>query len=111
MRFDNEEASPGLKRGGVLNIVRHEVGVRCKPDAIPEKLELARSTEEEKQSQLQRLADFHARNAAQAPAMLQRLQQAVAARSGGPRADLAGRGRRVAAGESLSIASNDSAPV
>jgi large subunit ribosomal protein L25 len=37
--FLNEAASPGLKRGGVLNIVRHEVGVRCKPDAIPEKLE------------------------------------------------------------------------
>jgi large subunit ribosomal protein L25 len=37
--FLNETASPGLKRGGVLNIVRHEVGVRCKPDAIPEKLE------------------------------------------------------------------------
>jgi type I site-specific restriction endonuclease len=37
----------------------------------------ALSTEEEKQSQLQRLADFHARHAAEAPAMLQRLQQAV----------------------------------
>ena len=37
--FLNETASPGLKRGGVLNIVRHEVGMRCKPDAIPEKLE------------------------------------------------------------------------
>jgi methylmalonyl-CoA mutase len=42
-----------------------------------ETIELARSTEDEKQSQLQRLADFHARHAAQAPAMLQRLQQAV----------------------------------
>ena len=36
--FLNEAASPGLKRGGVLNIVRHEVGLRCRPDAIPEKL-------------------------------------------------------------------------
>ena len=46
-------------------------------DTTPETLELARSTEEEKQSQLQRLADFHARHAAEAPAMLKRLQQAV----------------------------------
>ena len=46
-------------------------------DAVPEVLELARSTEEEKQSQLVRLADFHARHQAEAPAMLQRLQQAV----------------------------------
>ncbi|WP_342133687.1 methylmalonyl-CoA mutase family protein, partial [Hydrogenophaga sp. OTU3427] len=43
----------------------------------PETLELARSTEEEKQSQLQRLAAFHERHQAQAPAMLKRLQQAV----------------------------------
>jgi methylmalonyl-CoA mutase len=46
-------------------------------DPVPEAIELARSTEDEKQSQLQRLADFHARHAAEAPAMLQRLQQAV----------------------------------
>jgi methylmalonyl-CoA mutase len=46
-------------------------------EAVPDSIELARSTEEEKQSQLRRLADFHARHAAQAPAMLQRLQQAV----------------------------------
>jgi isobutyryl-CoA mutase len=46
-------------------------------EPVPEHIELARSTEEEKQSQLQRLADFQARHAAQAPQMLQRLQQAV----------------------------------
>jgi methylmalonyl-CoA mutase len=46
-------------------------------DPVPETIELARSTEDEKQSQLQRLADFHARHAAEAPAMLKRLQQAV----------------------------------
>ena len=34
-KFINEAASPGLKRGGVLNIVRHEVDVMCSPDAIP----------------------------------------------------------------------------
>ncbi|MCM5571396.1 methylmalonyl-CoA mutase family protein [Burkholderiaceae bacterium FT117] len=48
-------------------------------DPIPQTLELARSTEEEKQSQLKRLADFHARNASQAPAMLQRLKDTVIA--------------------------------
>lgn len=46
-------------------------------DAIPEVLELARSTEDEKQSQLKRLADFHQRNAKESPAVLKRLQQAV----------------------------------
>jgi methylmalonyl-CoA mutase len=42
-------------------------------------IELARSTEAEKQSQLARLADFHARHAHEAPAHLARLQQAVIA--------------------------------
>ncbi|MCW5610760.1 MAG: cobalamin-dependent protein [Rubrivivax sp.] len=46
-------------------------------DPVPEHIELARSTEDEKKSQLQRLQDFHTRHAAEAPAMLQRLQQAV----------------------------------
>jgi len=46
-------------------------------DATPDKLELARSTEEEKQGQLKRLNDFHTRNAKEAPVMLDRLQQAV----------------------------------
>jgi methylmalonyl-CoA mutase len=46
-------------------------------EPVPEHIELARSTEEEKQSQLKRLADFHARHAKAAPAMLKRLQQAV----------------------------------
>jgi large subunit ribosomal protein L25 len=35
-RFVNEAASPGLKRGGVLNIVRREIEVFCPPDTIPE---------------------------------------------------------------------------
>jgi methylmalonyl-CoA mutase len=46
-------------------------------DAPPHKIELARSSEDEKQSQLQRLADFHARNAHGAPAALARLKQVV----------------------------------
>jgi large subunit ribosomal protein L25 len=36
--FENQEESPGIKRGGVLNVVRHTVEMRCKPDGIPEKL-------------------------------------------------------------------------
>jgi methylmalonyl-CoA mutase len=50
-------------------------------DAVPDVIELARSTEAEKQSQLARLADFHSRHAGESPAMLQRLQQAVIANS------------------------------
>jgi methylmalonyl-CoA mutase len=46
-------------------------------DPIPEKLELIRSTEDEKRSQLQRLREFQSRNADKAPTTLKRLQQAV----------------------------------
>jgi methylmalonyl-CoA mutase len=46
-------------------------------DLVPDHIELARSTDDEKQSQLERLADFHMRHAKAAPAMLKRLQQAV----------------------------------
>ncbi len=42
-----------------------------------QEIELARSTDEEKQSQIKRLRDFHARNADQAPAMLEKLKQTV----------------------------------
>jgi methylmalonyl-CoA mutase len=48
-------------------------------DPVPQHIELARSTDEEKRSQLARLADFQARHAAEAPAMLARLQQTVIA--------------------------------
>jgi large subunit ribosomal protein L25 len=40
VRFLNEGASPGLKRGGVLNIVRHDIAVRCPADAIPDHFEV-----------------------------------------------------------------------
>ncbi len=33
--FANEEASPGLKKGAVLNIVRHDLDLVCSPDTIP----------------------------------------------------------------------------
>ncbi len=36
----NELASPGLKRGGVLNLVRHEIEFICSPDAIPQSVEV-----------------------------------------------------------------------
>ena len=36
VRFLDEEKSPGLKRGGVLNIVRHTIELSCPADAIPE---------------------------------------------------------------------------
>jgi large subunit ribosomal protein L25 len=39
VRFINEGLSPGLKRGGVLNVVRHEVEVTCPADAIPDHFE------------------------------------------------------------------------
>lgn len=36
VHFENEEASPGIKRGGVLNVVRHTVEVHCPANEIPE---------------------------------------------------------------------------
>ena len=36
VRFDGQEECEGLKRGGVLNIVRHEVELLCPLEAIPE---------------------------------------------------------------------------
>lgn len=38
VEFINEEDSPGLKKGGVLNIVRREVELRCSPLNIPKDL-------------------------------------------------------------------------
>ncbi len=36
VQFVNELLSPGLKRGGVMNVVRHAVEVLCDPDNVPE---------------------------------------------------------------------------
>jgi large subunit ribosomal protein L25 len=36
VEFINREQSPGLRRGGVLNVVRHEIEVRCRADQIPD---------------------------------------------------------------------------
>ncbi|MEL6318159.1 MAG: 50S ribosomal protein L25, partial [Pseudomonadota bacterium] len=38
VEFVNQADSPGLKRGGVLNVVRHEVELKVRAGAIPEKL-------------------------------------------------------------------------
>jgi large subunit ribosomal protein L25 len=38
--FTNEEASPGLKKGGVLNVVRHELELVCDADKIPGEIEI-----------------------------------------------------------------------
>jgi isobutyryl-CoA mutase len=70
-----------LKHTGAMPIIG--VNTFRDPDAhedeLSESVELARATEEEKESQLNRLADFHARNAAESPAALKRLQQAALA--------------------------------
>ena len=55
-----------------VNTFRHPRG-----DEAPAHVELQRSTEKEKQGQLTRLLEFQSRHAAEAPAMLQRLQAAV----------------------------------
>ncbi len=38
--FVNEEESPGLKKGGVLNVVRHELELVCDGDKIPGEIEI-----------------------------------------------------------------------
>ncbi len=38
LRFINEDKSPGIKRGGVLNIVYHELQIVCPVESIPENI-------------------------------------------------------------------------
>jgi methylmalonyl-CoA mutase len=64
------------KHDGTLPIIGVNT-FRNKDARTVQHMELARSTEEEKQSQLTRLADFHSRYAAESPSMLAALQQAV----------------------------------
>ncbi|MBT9508601.1 fused isobutyryl-CoA mutase/GTPase IcmF [Rhodoferax sp.] len=66
-----------LKHTGELPIIGVNTFRNPHGDAVLDKLELARSTDEEKQNQLKRLAEFHALHANESPAMLKRLQQAV----------------------------------
>ncbi|MDX2027981.1 MAG: 50S ribosomal protein L25/general stress protein Ctc [Alphaproteobacteria bacterium] len=39
--FLNSDKSPGIKRGGTLNVVHHEIEVSCSPDKIPNKFEVS----------------------------------------------------------------------
>jgi len=41
VRFDNEEASPGIKRGGVLNVVQHELELVCDAAHIPDEIHIS----------------------------------------------------------------------
>ncbi|GGC08106.1 fused isobutyryl-CoA mutase/GTPase IcmF [Pseudoduganella buxea] len=65
------------KHDGSLPIIGVNTFRNPKGSEAPQTIELARSTDDEKQSQLQRLDDFHARNAAHSPAALAALQQAA----------------------------------
>src|SRR3954454_14541962 len=40
VRFDHEEESPGLKRGGVLNVVQHELELVCDAASIPNEIHI-----------------------------------------------------------------------
>ncbi|MGC9223416.1 MAG: fused isobutyryl-CoA mutase/GTPase IcmF [Terracidiphilus sp.] len=65
------------KHDGTLPIIGVNTFLGKDAENAPGRIELARSTEEEKQSQLKRLADFHRRHAAESGPMLAALQQAV----------------------------------
>ncbi len=41
VKFSGQDKSPGIKRGGVLNIVRHEIEFVCSPEAIPTQIEVS----------------------------------------------------------------------
>jgi len=65
------------KHDGTLPIIGVNTFRNPKASDTPAPIELARSTDDEKQSQLKRLDDFHTRHAQQAPAALAALQQAA----------------------------------
>ncbi len=68
-----------MKHDGTLPIVGVNTFRNPQPVEAGNTIELARSTPEEKQSQLQRLRDFHARHRDAAPAALKRLQEVAMA--------------------------------
>ena len=65
------------KHDGSLPIIGVNTFRNPKGDTVQQQLELARSTDDEKQSQLKRLADFHQRNQKAAEIALSALQEAV----------------------------------
>ena len=68
-----------LKHTGELPIIGVNTFKSPHANDVPQKIELARSTDEEKQNQLTRLNEFHTRHATQSVDMLKQLQQAVIA--------------------------------
>ena len=66
-----------LKHTGEYSIIGVNTFRNPHGDEVLESLKLARSTEDEKQSQLKRLEEFHQRHAAESPKQLARLRQAV----------------------------------
>jgi methylmalonyl-CoA mutase len=66
-----------LKHTGEYPIIGVNTFRAAHTEVVPQQIELARSTDEEKQSQLKRLREFHARHAQEAPAMLEKLKRAV----------------------------------
>jgi methylmalonyl-CoA mutase len=65
------------KHDGSLPIIGVNTFLNPKGASAPATIELARSTDDEKQSQLTRLQDFHQRHAAEAPGALAALQRAA----------------------------------
>jgi len=65
------------KHDGTLPIIGVNTFRNPKANDTPQKIELARSTDDEKQSQLTRLDDFHQRHAGQSQQALAALQQAA----------------------------------
>jgi len=66
-----------LKHTGEYPIIGVNTFRNPHSDLVPKQIELARSTEDEKQGQLQRLHGFQSRHAKEAPVMLDKLKQAV----------------------------------
>jgi len=66
-----------LKHSGEYPIIGVNTFRNPEGDPVAETIELARSTEEEKQNQLKRLSEFQTTHADSAPALLRRLQEAV----------------------------------